>query len=280
MKKHLLIFMVSLIGGCSTHVATDSVPNVMLGLYVFDCGKARFESIAVFSVPDDETDVRDIVMPCYVIEHEKGRLLWDGGLASSTADIEGWHGEGLQFRLDRTLAEQLTDVGLDMGSFDYVAFSHLHSDHVGVANELNGARLIIQKPEFDAGFADPVTMPGFDRSLYGNLENSEPLIIEGDHDVFGDGRVRIISAPGHTIGHQVLYIDLANYGPIVLSGDLYHFAVSRQKRYVPTFNFNVDDTLASMDRVEAFLVETGAELWIEHELARFEQLNKSPFLYD
>jgi N-acyl homoserine lactone hydrolase len=140
--------------------------------------------------------------------------------------------------------------------------------------------LIIQKPEFDAGFADPVTMPGFDRSLYDNLENSEPLIIEGDHDVFGDGRVRIISAPGHTIGHQVLYIDLANYGPIVLSGDLFHFAVSRQKRYVPTFNFNVDDTLASMDRVEAFLVETGAELWIEHELAWFEQLNKPPFLYD
>ena len=156
----------------------------------------------------------------------------------------------------------------------------MHFDHVGVANEVQGSQLIIQRAEYDAAFADPVTLPGADPSLYSNLKDAETLFIAGDHDVFGDGRVRIISAPGHTPGHQVLFIDLVNTGPIVLSGDLYHFALSRTDRRVPTFNVDADATLASMDRVEAFLEEESATLWIEHELALFEQLKKSPGYYD
>jgi glyoxylase-like metal-dependent hydrolase (beta-lactamase superfamily II) len=183
-------------------------------------------------------------------------------------------------RLDRTLNEQLADIGLDMSSFDFMAFSHMHFDHVGVANEVVGAALIIQRAEYDAAFADPVTVPGYVPSHYAKLKDAERVLIEGDHDVFGDGRVRIISAPGHTPGHQVLFIDLANTGPVVLSGDLYHFAISRAEKRVPQFNTDRDATLESMDRVEALLVQTGAELWIEHELARFEQLKKSPSNYD
>lgn len=251
-----------------------------LKLYVFDCGMIRFDSIEFFSIADSETEIRDLIVPCYVIEHDKGRLLWDGGLPSSTAETAGWHGEGMLLRLDRTLNEQLADIDLNMKSFDFIAFSHMHFDHVGVANEVEGATLIIQKAEYEAAFADPPTLPGARPLLYNKLEDTKQVLIEGDYDVFGDGRVRIISAPGHTHGHQVLFIDLLSTGPIVLSGDLYHFALSRKERRVPTFNVDAEATLKSMDRVEEFLVETGAELWIEHELAWFEQLKKSPSNYD
>jgi len=251
-----------------------------LKLYVFDCGLLRLDTLEGFSIADDETDVRVLSVPCYVIEHPNGRFLWDGGLPSATADTEGWQGEGMQSRLDRTLADQLTDIGLDMRSFAFMAFSHMHFDHVGVANEVEGATLIIQKPEYDAAFAESVVTPGFEPALYSKLKDAKRVMIEGDRDVFGDGRVRIISAPGHTPGHQVLYVDLENTGPIVLSGDLYHFAVSREKRRVPSFNVDADQSLKSMKRVESLLEETGAELWIEHELAWFEQLKKSPSYYD
>jgi glyoxylase-like metal-dependent hydrolase (beta-lactamase superfamily II) len=242
----------------------------------------RFDSIEPFSIADDETDIRDLIVPCYVVEHEYGRLLWDGGMPSSTAELEGWQEEdtGMWSRLDRTLSEQLPGIGLDMTSFDYMAFSHMHFDHVGVANEVDGATLIIQKAEYDATFGDEVTVPGVVPTLYENLKDAERILIEGDHDVFGDGRVRIISAPGHTPGHQVLLIDLANTGPVVLSGDLYHFAITRQERRVPEFNVDREKTLASMDRVEALVEEAGATLWIEHELELFEQLNKAPAFYD
>ena len=276
----ILLSVLLLIGGFLLNAPLGANTDSSLKLYVFDCGMLRLGSIESFSVSDDETAIRDLIVPCYVVEHEKGRLLWDGGLPSKTAEVDGWQGEGMLSRLDRTLGEQLQDVGLDMTSFDYAAYSHMHFDHVGVANEVIGATLIIQKEEYEAAFADQITVPGFDPSLYNKLKDAERLLIEGDHDVFGDGLVRIISAPGHTPGHQVLFLDLKNSGPVILSGDLYHFAISRQDRRVPAFNFDRELTLASMDRVEALVAETGATFWIEHELALFEQLKKAPEFYD
>ena len=276
----ILLVATLLLGGCSGGENPDSDHSVALRLYEFDCGRLSFDSIEGFSIAGDETDVRELAVPCYMIEHEKGRLLWDGGLPSVVADTEGWQGEGIRMRLDRTLAEQLAEMDLDMRSFDFVAFSHMHFDHVGVANEVDGATLLIQKAEYEAAFADEVTIAGFDPSFYSALEDADRILLEGDHDVFGDGKVRIISAPGHTPGHQALFVDLAKTGPVVLSGDLYHFALSREMRRVPVFNFDPDQTLASMDRVEALVAESGAQLWIEHELARFEQTAKAPSYYD
>jgi glyoxylase-like metal-dependent hydrolase (beta-lactamase superfamily II) len=255
----ILLFALLVISGCQAEVSTEAETELPLRLYVFDCGMLRFESIESFSISDEETDIRDLIVPCYVVEHEKGRLLWDGGLPSKTADVDGWQGEGMLSRLDRTFSEQLPEIGLDMNSFDYAAYSHMHFDHVGVANEINGATLIIQKKEYDAAFADEVTVPGFDPMLYNSLKDAGRILIDGDHDVF---------------------IDLANSGPVVLSGDLYHFAISRQDRRVPEFNVDRDMTLASMDRVEALVEETGATFWIEHELASFEKLIKAPAYYD
>jgi len=280
-RRYLILISISLvISGCQVGDSTEAGTKSSLKLYIFDCGMLRFDSIESFSVSDDESDIRDFIVPCYVVEHENGRLLWDGGLPSKTADVEGWQGKGMLSRLDRTFGEQLPEIGLDMSSFDYAAYSHMHFDHVGVANEVIGATLIIQQEEYDAAFADEVTVPGFDAELYSNLRDAERILIDGDHDVFGDGRVRIISAPGHTPGHQVLFIDLENSGPVVLSGDLYHLAISRQDRRVPAFNVDKAMTLGSMDRVEALVEETGATFWIEHELALFEQLNKAPAYYD
>jgi glyoxylase-like metal-dependent hydrolase (beta-lactamase superfamily II) len=279
-RSFILLFISLVFSGCQVDDSTETETKSSLKLYIFDCGMLRFDSIESFSVSDDETNIRDFIVPCYVVEHENGRLLWDGGLPSKTADVDGWQGKGMLSRLDRTFSEQLPEIGLDMSSFDYAAYSHMHFDHVGVANEVIGAKLIIQQEEYDAAFADEVTVPGFDPSLYSNLKDAERILIDGDHDVFGDSRVRVISAPGHTPGHQVLFIDLENSGPVVLSGDLYHLAISRQDRRVPAFNVDKAMTLASMDRVEALVEETGATFWIEHELALFEQLNKAPAYYD
>ena len=90
----------------------------------------------------------------------------------------------------------------------------------------------------------------------------------------------IVSAPGHTPGHQALLVHLRNTGPVLLSGDLYHFRATRRLRAVPTFNSNADQTLASMDKVEQLIAETGATLWIEHDRALAETLELAPAAYD
>lgn len=107
---------------------------------------------------------------------------------------------------------------------------------------------------------------------YGALETAETRLITEDHDVFGDGSVVVIQAPGHT----VLLVRLAEAGPILLSGDLWHLAESRRHRRVPTFNTDRAQTLASMDRVEALVTATGARVIVQHELAGYISLPQFP----
>ena len=81
-------------------------------------------------------------------------------------------------------------------------------------------------------------------------------------------------------GHQALFLNLAETGPLLLPGDLYHFRLSRTERRVPRFNVDAEMTLQSMERVEAFVAEVGATLWIEHDHALFEELDKVPTYYE
>ena len=155
----------------------------------------------------------------------------------------------------------------------------MHFDHVGSANLFSGSTLLIQETEYKAAFGDEL-ISVFDPSLYSDLADSEVKLLEGDHDVFGDGSVTIVSAPGHTAGHQVLLVRLTNFGPLVLSGDLYHFEASRRLRRTPDFNFDKQQTLESMDKVEALLEQTGAVFWIEHNKALADTLNLAPAFYD
>lgn len=101
-------------------------------------------------------------------------------------------------------------------------------------------------------------------------------MITDDHDVFGDGSVVIFQAPGHTSGHTVLLVRLAEAGPILLSGDLWHQAESRRDRRMPIYNTSRAQTLASMDRIEALVKETDARVVIQHELADRDSLPRFP----
>ena len=227
----------------------------------------------------DEVSTLDLSVPCYLIEHPAGTLLWDAGLSDSLAEGSPHTQEnGTVTTVTTTLAAQLEELGFTPADLDYLALSHLHYDHAGNANMFAGSTWLVQRPEHEAAFGDAQGF--FDRSLYADLGTAETVILGGDHDVFGDGSVVIKSAPGHTPGHQVLFVKLTDPGPVVLSGDLYHFPENRTLKRVPTFNYDEAQTLESMDLVEDFLIDTGAKLWIEHDSAANARLRKSPAFYE
>lgn len=255
--------------------ATDDVR-----LYVFDCGLIGAADISMFNLSNDETPVRELFVPCYLIEHPDGRMIWDAGLPLAMAGQGRIEEEGgVYMHYERSLIDQLADMQLAPADIELVAFSHMHYDHVGAANAFKGSMLLIQETEYSAAFEN-VTNPVFQPDLYMDLQDSDMQILTGDHDVFGDGKVMIISAPGHTPGHQVLLLQLANTGPLVLSGDLYHFQMSRKLRRAPTFNTDAEQTFRSMDKVEKLLEAEGATLWIEHEKALADTLKMAPAYYD
>jgi hypothetical protein len=77
-----------------------------------------------------------------------------------------------------------------------------------------------------------------------------------------------------------LFLKLAKTGPIVLSGDLYHYPEERKFSKIPTTEFNAQQTVASRAAVEAFLKKTGAQLWIQHDFMANAKLKKSPQYYE
>ncbi len=251
-------------------------------LYVFDCGRLRTNDVSMFGLSNDQTSVRELFVPCYLIEHPtKGRLLWDAGLPPALAGRgEQPLGEGMSQVYETSLVDQLAQMRLRPRDVDFVAFSHMHSDHVGSANAFTDSTLLIQEAEYDAAFRKPEENPFFEYEHYRELAQSTKTLLSGDHDVFGDGSVQLISAPGHTPGHQVLFLRLEELGPLVLSGDLYHFEASRQLRIVPGFNTDKAQTLESMDKIEDLITKTKATLWIEHNLAQAQTLKLAPAFYE
>ncbi len=277
MKRLFLVFsFIFLLSSCD-----NSSTNSNLRLYVFDCGSIKFQDISNFGLSNNATQVRELFVPCYLIEHKKGRLLWDAGLP---LDIVGKGvitvRPGIEQLYKVSLLEQLQSLAVHPDEIDFIAMSHMHSDHVGAAERFTQSTLLIQEEEFEAAFTNVSNFPVFDISNYQELENNKRVTLTGNFDVFGDGSVIIISAPGHTPGHQVLLLRLKNYGPILLSGDLYHFVKSRELQAIPAFNTDAEKTLESMKKIEKIINTEEATLWIEHNLELAKSLNLAPAYYD
>ena len=249
-------------------------------LTVFDCGSIQMSDVNQFSLTNEETTVRELFVPCYLIEHPEGRLVWDAGLPLEYVGRDSFEPQpGMSFSYAVSFLDQLAELNLTPADIDLVAFSHMHFDHVGAANQFQSAKLLIQDTEYQAAFVDK-NNPYFQVDLYEGLSGNEKEVLSGDHDIFADGSVVIVSAPGHTPGHQVLLIRLDNFGPLILSGDLYHFRKSRELKRAPVFNTDAQQTFDSMDKVEALIKSEGATFWIEHDKALADTLELAPAYYD
>ncbi len=254
---------------------TSNTAHADLRLYVFDCGRLSFSDVSAFGLTNEETSVRELFVPCYLIQHDDHLMVWDAGLP--LADVGQTGGNS---RYQTSFLQQLEAMNIGPADIDFIAFSHMHYDHVGAANAFSQSTLLIQENEATAAFGEPETNPVFRPELYSMLRDSQRISLNGDYDVFGDGSVKIISTPGHTPGHQVLYLELSRFGPLLLSGDLYHFEASRELRRTPVFNTSAEETLLSMDKVEALLESTGATFWIEHSKELAETLALAPSYFE
>ena len=294
MRLLLVLFFMTGLMACEqrfdTKIETSSQPVVTNTgatgpkLYVFDCGRIRLVSVDAFNLQETDTDVRELAAPCYVVDHPKGQLLWDAGLPSEFAQTDGpvTREDGVTNWLQETLASQMARMGLgfDMGSLEYVAFSHIHWDHVGASSDVTSGTWLVQQGDYDAAHAeDNLSVPAVQPELLVSIKKRPTQVLNGNHDVFGDGTVQLIAAEGHTPGHQVLLVDLIETGPVVLSGDLYHFQFSRANRVVPLFNVDAELTLQSMDKIEALVAMTGADLWLQHDANLFDSQRKAPGFY-
>ncbi len=285
MKKRylVLIFVMAAIAAItSVSVAGQkkAQPPKSLRLYVFDCGTLDIPDITPYQLKKEELATTKMSMPCFLVVHPNGTLMWDTGAVPDSSFKPGAPGTLRYATSAKTLTSQLAEVGYAPQDITYVAFSHFHWDHVGNGNLFAKSIWLVRKLEREMMFSDPPS-PRTEPANYGLLRNSKTYMVEKpDFDLFGDGTVILKSTPGHSPDHQVLFLKLAKTGPVLLSGDLYHYPEERKLNRVPTSEFNAQQTIASRQAIEEFLKQTKAQLWIQHDYTANAKLKKSPAFYE
>jgi glyoxylase-like metal-dependent hydrolase (beta-lactamase superfamily II) len=279
-----LILTVGAIGCSPADKGTPQSPRI----YVFDGGVLASDT-ARYRLTDADVEEVSLSVASYLIVHPQGVLMWDAGaVADRERNVEigaeqrllRRDGQERFVKLGKPLVEQLASAGYKPSDITHLAISHYHWDHTADANIFAGATWLVNMLERDAMFrTEP---PGGTRpETYSALKDSRTVVIEADeHDVFGDGTVIIKQAHGHTEGHMVLYVKLANTGGVVLSGDLYHYPAERTLDRLPTFEVSEEQTKAARVELDRFLSRTAAQLWIQHDLVAHRKLKQAPEYYD
>lgn len=245
-------------------------------LHILNGGSIEVGNAKVLGIAPIKTTLQNRV---YLIEHPKGIVLWDTGLPDHYADsINGVVTPLSVEKVNIKLADQIESLGISREDIDYLVLSHTHSDHAGNLDLFPSSELIIQESEYNLAISD---------SAHKSFIHSEPIkalkkvrtIPNRDLDLFGDGTIILKFSPGHTVGHQSLFVRLSEYGNILISGDLYHHPMNRAFGLFPIFNFNHEMTYQSSESIESFIKKQNAELWIQHAPLDSDSLKYSPFVY-
>ena len=248
-------------------------------MYVINCGENHVKDVSRWTPGVNVGQAHVFSNYCYLIKHAKGWMLWDTGNADRLAAMPNGlsvAGGAITAYMKKPLVDSLKEIGVAPADIKHFAMSHAHGDHSGNANLFTAATLYVQRAEYAAMFGPESQKFGFISTNYDKLRASPAMIIDGDYDVFGDGAVTIKAAPGHTPGHQVLVVRLPKTGPVILSGDMVHLQYSWTYRIAPSFNFDVPQSMATIDAMKAYAKETGAQLWINHDLEQNAKVPKAP----
>jgi N-acyl homoserine lactone hydrolase len=276
-----LTVAILLLGSAAQAAELPAAPQVTSPrLYVFDCGTLINNKPEDYNLKREEVRDTNMGVTCYLVVHPKGMLLYDTGLNDRLVGRPLYENtlEGYGQIKFNTLSGQLADIGIKPADISYLVLSHYHWDHIGNAGDFAGSTWLVYPGDRDQMFSSAArAYPWFGQ--YSALEMSKTTLLSGDHDVFGDGSVVVLATPGHTEGHCSLLVRLKNTGPVVLSGDLYHYAEERSLNRLPEEE-KTTGTVQSRQKIEELLRRSGAQLWIGHSMEFFRTVRKSPAWYD
>jgi len=228
-----------------------------------------------------EGDVADLIegeqgrvrlpIPAYLIEHAGSTLVFDSGLHPDFGDPQSARSLAIAPAFDAllpegtNLAERLEACGVAVDDVDFLALSHLHFDHGGGSRLLPAAELLVQRTEWMAAIAD---VEG-ENYLPADVDRDRtPHLLDGEHDVFGDGRVTLLPTTGHTAGHQSLLVKMDDGGELVLCGDACYFERSLRRLALPLHSFDRTTQLEGFRRLGE-LESSGARLIFGHDAGQW-----------
>ncbi|HUA32564.1 MAG TPA: N-acyl homoserine lactonase family protein [Candidatus Binataceae bacterium] len=228
------------------------------------CGWLEAEARALLK---NEPGRLKLPIPSFLIEHPKGRVVFDTGLhrdLQSGGERLGGLAKvfNIYYKPGEDLGARLRAFDTDPAKVDFVINSHLHFDHVGGNADLPNAKLIVQRKEWEAA-SDPeqVKRNGYNRADF-DLGHQLKLV-DGEHDVFGDGTVVCVPSYGHTAGHQSLRVRLEG-AEVLLTADSCYTRKVLEEMVLPPFADSYD---AMREVIERFrkMQSAGTKLIFGHD---------------
>lgn len=245
-------------------------------LYAFTCGWLHGP---LGNFLEGETGQIRVPVPCFVIVHPRGIALFDTGMHPQTQhDPVGRLGGitkifRVEFAAGEEVAARLAALGIDAGRVCYVVNSHLHFDHTGGNAQVPNAQLVVQRREWEAGHdADEIRRQFYDPSDYDHWH--DVLAVDGEHDLFGDGRVLCLPTYGHTPGHQSLRVQLDS-GPVVLTADACYLRRTLDDLHLPAVVADREAMRRSLERLRT-LRDAGARIVYGHDPEAWTAVAQAP----
>jgi N-acyl homoserine lactone hydrolase len=215
--------------------------------------------------------------PClaYVVRHpSEGTLLIDTGLhPDASANLRKDFGLAMSilFRTlrpaDEPYEDRLRGLGVEPGEVDRVVMTHLHVDHTSGMRLLPNASFVISRREWEAAHKPRAAGKGYIAHHLPPESRVELVDIDRDGesygpfsrtiDLLGDGTMRLISTPGHTIGHMSVLLRVVG-GEVLVVGDAAYTLRNIDEQVLPLIT--TDDRLAaeSLRELKAFKEENPA----------------------
>lgn len=187
-----------------------------------------------------------VPVPAYLAETETERVLIDTGLhPAAAADAAAHYGQPDALSLFELEQEESIAEQVDLSTITRVVLTHLHFDHAGGLSLLpDSVPVVVQRAEWEAGHDRAAAARNFFQPLdYADIPTNLDLV-DGDHDLLGDGSIELLSTPGHTPGHQSVRI-----GDIVVGADVAHYAGSLDDHRFPAFGDDLDAQGRSAERL-------------------------------
>jgi len=245
----------------------------MLKVFALSCGALEFDRSLFF--PGEAPGTR-LVAPVssYLVVHSKGRLIFDTGVhCDARTDPAGRLGKRIAelFKLrsgkDEDVVSQLALLGLTPADIDYVACSHFHFDHCGCNASFPRAVFLVQRAE--------LAIARSDRNRYNPRDWDLPVEyreLEGEHDVFGDGSVVLLPTPGHTAGHQSMWIRPAGSQQFLMTSDASYTREHLEKTILPGNSYDAPEMARSMEMLRNLRDRKGVTLLYGHDAEQWRAL--------
>ena len=251
-------------------------------MHLLSGGRLRMRK-TIFAPDAERGETIEMPVACALLRHSAGNVLFDTGCHPAVPDAPEARWGGLAklmmpiMRPGDNVITALGEIGLTCDDIDVVVCSHLHPDHCGCNSFFKRASFVIHAKEAEAARAPGAAASGY---LAAEWEQSAPTdLLDGERDLFGDGRIVLLPLPGHTPGTTGALVALERSGTFLLASDTVSLRATLDDGVIPKNTWNADalrKSLAEVKRIET----SGVTVLCSHDDAQWASVRKGQDAYE